>query len=361
MSEESATFFTENREYLNLFRQWTRLHVRTTRWFIFTLSLLNLLLLTLFFFYDGYVATYIDTRDYTEQPIANQSHGLNMTLLSKDHLVVNQSKDQKRSTTLTCLTKSYGYRAKMFDNACFRWTCIACILIVIFILILYNIALWVAWLFEKYHKISNGKSNKWKRNQFIDWISFNIISSTYVTLLFTKVIFDLMIYHGYNGKSTTSQDLLFYVVLMFGIATVLPYSVFYDSIGYYYIMIQGLAKRTAHFILLYTLVVIPFVASSERIIMRNLPANCPFDFAPGIDTAYSLLLVLMNSLNMADALGKDVDIDTLRAIKLLHIIFIFISVIVLINFLIALFSTTANEIINTKDIHLLIGRLYVSS
>ena len=35
ISEESATYITENGEYLRLFRQWTRLHVRTTRWFIF--------------------------------------------------------------------------------------------------------------------------------------------------------------------------------------------------------------------------------------------------------------------------------------------------------------------------------------
>ena len=277
---------------------------------------------------------------------------LNVTLTYKEELLANLS--EGTSMALTCLTTRHGFRIKLFDNGFLRWITVIFLFLIIFILFLYNVALWVTLFYVKYQKLPKRENGKYKRSQFINWISFNLISTSYIILLTAKFIVDLMVYHGYNGISTYSQDLMFYVILMTGLTT---------GTGYYYIMFQGMVKHTAHFILLYTLVAIPFVVASERILMHNIPAeNCVLDFTLPINMIYTFVLMLLNSFNtVAEVTEHDTDPNIVAAVQLLHTVFIFISVIVLINFLIALFSSTANEIINTKDIHLLIGRLYVSS
>ena len=226
-----------------------------------------------------------------------------------------------------------------------------------------NIALWTSWFAGKIHYWRKNYEFEKAASPFVDPFVYNIFHTCFIILTFVAFIQDILVYHGYKTMVSSTHYSLFYCIIMSGLITIFSFSVFYDSVGYYYILIMGMAKHTAHFIFLFVLFAIPFMATSERILLHSAPAdNCRYDFKLGVETAYTLVLTLMNSYNFLDGspATQDVSPMDLKSLRVLHIIFIFTTIIVLINFLIALFSSTANTIISTKDIHLLIGRLSVS-
>ncbi len=129
-------------------------------------------------------------------------------------------------------------------------------------------------------------------------------------------------------------------------------------LGHFTIAMQRMMWVLFQFLILYALTFVPFVYGFFKILQDSNNCSNPH-FSPSfVEHWYNSFVV---SLNMVDftQFRSDMQVENYFVLLFFHVCYIFVMVILLINFLIALLSTSVAEIMQHKDTIMLIQKMNV--
>ena len=107
-------------------------------------------------------------------------------------------------------------------------------------------------------------------------------------------------------------------------------------IGSFVIAVQRMLSDIFKFAILFAIFLVPFGLCFQRLVIQNAKGDCPREFANNSEIIYSIFSILFNMVNFSQ-----MNLDSTAGIYTFHIIFIFLTSILLLNFLIANFSNSA--------------------
>ncbi len=338
ISKETIAKLTEENSLPDLVKSWGQLHIDSARIFVllsFGFHLVSPFLLALF---DSYVAA-----------VSDQS---NIHQLYPSGIPTN--------ATQTCFTRSKSSLLSVLGNDVLRWTLILTLCFCCVIHVLFCVSQWITWakgiLHQRQHNFHPFCCPRTQK-EFHKMISQILVQSVLCLSILTTFVLDLLVYNEVCIISSVKQDLLFYFTMLGSAMVFLQWTTFSNRTGIDFLMMRAMGHQTLHVSSVFVLLCIPFIFVNERLLTRGR-AECGVNMAVNMDTLYKLVLssISFAPLGSLEMLEKYQRI----AVIVVHLIYIFIAGIVLMNFLIALFSFTATDVMQNKDLVLLITRVKAS-
>ena len=115
--------------------------------------------------------------------------------------------------------------------------------------------------------------------------------------------------------------------------------------GYFIIAVQSMMMDLMKFALIFVAFAYPYSETFARLVNQGKTDNCPQEFSDPMTSFYSTFTVMVN---MVDFHSYDVADKTV--LYLLHVIYVFTVPILLLNFLVALFSNSVSHVQENKDV-----------
>ena len=134
----------------------------------------------------------------------------------------------------------------------------------------------------------------------------------------------------------------------------------FPSIGHFAIAIQRMVRVLWQFIIVFTIAFIPFTHAFYRLLQQ--PDGCPnldLSSSPPLHF-YNIFLLMLNMVDLKQY-KNDIKEGDYGVLLFLHVGFVFMLPILLINFLIALLSSSVAEIMEHKDAIMEVQRMCVIS
>ncbi len=314
----------------DLLKTWSQFHIQSQNPLVYFVVVWYVIIPGLFAVFDSYVASVSDNFEFHVDGSFNDSR-------------------------TTCLTKSHSTLI-ILRSGLILSLCAGCL-----VLFLYCTGLWVVWV---QGKLQQKKQNHFSccipgmKRPFYNKVSHIWMQSAYCVLLSIAVCIDLLIYFKQIQKFAFIQDVLFYVVMTLSMLTLFQWATFSNNAGTDFLILRAMAHHLIHCLFFFPFVGVPFVLAILRLSRRS-KALCDHNLGLNMDTFYEELFLASVSF------GPLPYLDTMEkyervAVMVIHMIFIMLAGIVLMNFLIALFSCTAADVMQCKDLILLLTRLQVS-
>ena len=121
----------------------------------------------------------------------------------------------------------------------------------------------------------------------------------------------------------------------------------FPKIGFYAVVVQRMSSMFMnYFIIIYGTMALPFIISFHRIV-NFAKIDCEDDFHSVWQSIYSTFLL---TFNMLDFSGIDAPNEQLAAMYLLHVGFVLVVGVLLINFLIALFTYHVGYVLQNNNV-----------
>ena len=127
------------------------------------------------------------------------------------------------------------------------------------------------------------------------------------------------------------------------------------SIGHFVIGVQQIINVMFHFVLIYSLMMIPFMHSFQLIINTKTNVGCIDGFSTVFDVGYSLFSTMLNMVDF-----RSIDMRNVRILLFAHVVFTFLISIMMINFFIALLSNTVSLVDSHRKSAIIRQRITVS-
>ena len=210
-----------------------------------------------------------------------------------------------------------------------------------------------------YEIIKNFSSSYWPLYNTIDgrkklklhhtvyrWSSL-LFSITVIINIALQVTVGKEAYHFYELSRVICPILAIWQIL--AVLQLLP------RIGHFVITVQAILEDVMHFMIIYSLFIIPFLHSFQTIINTNTNTGCYEEFTTVFGVLYS---VFLTTLNMVDFTSYDIRNQELLYVS--HISFTFVVSILMANFFIAILSSSVNRISKNKHVALNNQRSYIA-
>ena len=173
-----------------------------------------------------------------------------------------------------------------------------------------------------------------------DWF-YRLVSFLFTLLNLISVVFDLV---GFITDGGWYVTLTFFDISRLISPVLATWSLLYfvqllPSIGHFVITIQAILGDFAHFGVVFLLFIIPFMHTFQTIINTNSAVGCIDDFDSLFRVFYTLFTVMLNMVDLTSYNNNNLNI-----LLASHIVFTFVVSIMMINFFIALLSTSVSRI-----------------
>ena len=151
----------------------------------------------------------------------------------------------------------------------------------------------------------------------------------------------------------TVKHMLYAVVWITSMWSILYFLQLIPFMGYFVITIQSMIVDILRFFILFILILVPFAFSFHRIARDDHQCSEKFMNLP--ISMYTTFTVMLNMVDFSTDPGHD-----FVASALIHLVFVFLVAILLVNFLIALFSQTVSDVTEHRDVIIAIQELSIS-
>ena len=125
-------------------------------------------------------------------------------------------------------------------------------------------------------------------------------------------------------------------------------------VGPFILSVQGMVADMLKFMLVFFIFLFPYAHGIETFVLTNSQQGCIEDFSNPIETCYTLFKVMLNMVDLGQY-----DIKNLWALYIMHILYIFIVAILLLNFLVAVMASSAAKIADNEKVILMVSQISV--
>ena len=139
-----------------------------------------------------------------------------------------------------------------------------------------------------------------------------------------------------------SQDALnvIYIITSFALMwSLLFFLQLAPSIGYFVISVQSMMIDLSKFIIIYLAFSIPYCTTFQRFVNQGKNSDCPEEFSTFFQSMYSTFLTMVNMVDYRRFSVADVGV-----LSVYHMAYVFMVPILLLNFLVALFSNSISHV-----------------
>ncbi len=170
----------------------------------------------------------------------------------------------------------------------------------------------------------------------------------FITCIGTFVML-IIVWISVWGGHVSVSTFVFFLVCFVAIGSV--WSLFYfiqiiPSIGYFVISIQRMIIFLTQFTFIFFIFHLSFVYAFIKVLdMSILTGRCPMYFTSIGESFYGVFMIMLNMVNLHQY--NDADVTSLF---ILHILYIFMVAILLITFLVAIFSSSYSEVAENKHV-----------
>ena len=125
-------------------------------------------------------------------------------------------------------------------------------------------------------------------------------------------------------------------------------------IGSFIIAIQRMVSDIFKFTLVFLAFLLPFSLCFSRLIYQNVKGECPPEFEVTSETMYTIFTTLFNMVNFSQ-----MNLENTTGVYIFHVIFVFVTAILLLNFLIANFANSAGFVSENREILYIVQKMSV--
>ena len=175
-------------------------------------------------------------------------------------------------------------------------------------------------------------------------VSLDIIVITNVSFFFTGSsdyedwVFDFI---TMSSPLMLSMNVLYFIQML-------------PSLGIFVISLYNLMGTLCHFVIVYSLLAVPYLFLLQNFINSNTQQGCIDGFGTFLESAYSVFLIMLNMLNL-----REYQINHAGVLYYSHVMFTVIVSITFLNFFIAMICNSITVIAERADDTLMLQRLTV--
>lgn len=160
-----------------------------------------------------------------------------------------------------------------------------------------------------------------------------------------------------NNQMPRTIENLFYINITLSIVwSFLFFVQLLPWIGHFVIAVQSMMMKLARFLVIFLVFSLPFIGSFQRLLnQEKYVGSCPEEFNSFGNSFYSVFMIMLNMVNLRDFSPADP-----FCTYALHGFYVFMTSILLINFLVALFSTSFARVDDNKKLIQTVQRLSVA-
>ena len=213
----------------------------------------------------------------------------------------------------------------------------------------------IAWIKSYQNNLGHYEMSFNERKELL--VHYKFYSYSHFFTGFVYVIAGILSILDLNG-SQTLVNWLITLVCTSSLWSVLYFVQTFPSIGHFAIAIQRMVWVLWQFIIVFIITFTPFAHAFYRLLQQ--PDGCPnpdFSSSPPLHF-YNTFLLMLNMVDLKQY-RNDIKEGDYGVLLFLHVAFVFMLPILLINFLIALLSTSVAEIMEHKDVIMEVQRLCV--
>ena len=148
--------------------------------------------------------------------------------------------------------------------------------------------------------------------------------------------------HDISWQFTNYLSMLTSTNLVWSMLFFLQLSPFF---GYFIIAVQSMMMDLLKFSLIFVAFAYPYSETFARLVNQGKTDNCPQEFSNPMTSVYSTFTIMINMVNF-----HSYDVADKTALYLLHAIYVFMVSILLLNFLVALFSNSVSHVQENKEV-----------
>ncbi len=204
---------------------------------------------------------------------------------------------------------------------------------------------------HQYHENSESrnlfKTIRRSKRLVVDYWSYRVSQVTINLGILLSVTVRLLRYQFNFGLSVLMSNFLYLAVLSNIAASFVFFLQLVPKIGFYAVVIQRMSSMFMnYFLILYLTVAVPFMLSFERVINFG-KVECEENFQSMWQALYSTFLV---TFNMLDFQGVRASGEQAAVLYFIHVAFVLLVGVLLVNFLIALFTYHVGFVLQSSDI-----------
>ena len=140
-------------------------------------------------------------------------------------------------------------------------------------------------------------------------------------------------------------QMLFVVIISTSVWSMLYFAQLMPVIGVYVMATQRMVYNLAKFSILMIVFVLPFAIIFPKFILRNDDGTCPDEYNSTVSVWYTSFTTILNINNF-----RSFDAPSRESLWLIHVMYVTIVAILLLNFLIAIFSDSYAEVANNTEV-----------
>ncbi len=215
-------------------------------------------------------------------------------------------------------------------------------------------ALYIRFMRRPYFRYARRYGSSAGNDSVVASVFFRTCQLILAVSFFMESVSSLMNF-GKRERMSTFEDILNLITTVSAFASLLYFVQLLPSIGYYIVTVERMLSDLFHFAVIFLFCMVPFAFYYMVFFNMNSQQGCVPQFSGLVRTLYTVFTVM---LNMVDHTSYDV--RHASVLHVLHLVFVFVVAILMINFLIAVMSTSAARIEEGKTLVLTLERLYTS-
>ena len=148
-----------------------------------------------------------------------------------------------------------------------------------------------------------------------------------------------------NGLSVYPTQMLFVIIVATSVWSMLYFAQLVPVIGRFVMATQRMFYNFGKFSVVMMIFVTPFVITFPKFILKNYNGTCPDEFSSGVSYWYTGFTTILNTDDF-----RSFNAPSRESLWLIHVTYVTIVAILMLNFLIAIFADSYRDLANNSEV-----------
>ena len=210
-----------------------------------------------------------------------------------------------------------------------------------------------ALLYDLYDMIRVHRLNKeWmkkyapmKGHELVHYFFYRISEAVLNMILLVMCLNKMAWYHWGHQLPIYPAQMMFVAMVCCSVWSLLFFAQLIPTVGIYVMATQRMLHSLAKFSVIMLIFVLPFGFIFPKFVSRKADGTCPEEFDSTISSFYTSFTVILNMVDF-----RSFDAPSKESLWLIHVFYITLIAILLLNFLIAIFSDTFKELADNPEV-----------
>ena len=211
----------------------------------------------------------------------------------------------------------------------------------------------VALLYDLYDMVRVYRLNKeWmeiytpmKGHKVVHYIFYRVVEAILNMVLLAMCLNKIVWHHWGYYLPTYPVQMLFVIMVSCSVWSLLFFAQLIPVVGIYVMATQRMLHSLAKFGLVILIFILPFGFIFPKFISQNDDGTCPEEFNSIISSFYTSFTVILNMVDF-----RSFDAPSKESLWLVHVLYMTFIAVLLLNFLIAIFSDTFKDIADNPEV-----------